>query len=445
MKKAYIHKQFWKYVLPSMFAMLLSGFYAIIDGLFVGNAVGNDALAAINLVWPIQALLNAVAVGVGVGSAVVMSTYLGENKQKEANHAAGLGALLLLVLGITLPLLLMLLEPMLLNFLGAEGVLFTYSHEYIMIVLIGGIFPMLGNGLNPLIRNHGKTITATFLMSLGLITNILLDYLFVFVYGMGLYGAGLATIIAQAIVVMGSILYLWITRKDLFKRINYRIDFSMIKRMLSIGISPFGQTLVPSLVIILTNWQCIRYGGNDAVTIYSVVSYIVSSVQMLLQGIGDGVQPLLSFYYGSKKENELRILYRKSCLLSLTVAIFLCASVAILQTPLTALFGISSGLQEMCGRAVMISAISFPFLGIARLTTAYFYASGKPKSSTFLVYVEPCLLLPLTLFTLSYFFHMDGIWLSYPAAQILLCICSILLKNPEFIKQRTLRTALQKG
>lgn len=89
MKKAYIHKQFWKYVLPSMFAMLLSGFYAIIDGLFVGNAVGNDALAAINLVWPIQALLNAVAVGVGVGSAVVMSTFLGEGKQVEANHAAG--------------------------------------------------------------------------------------------------------------------------------------------------------------------------------------------------------------------------------------------------------------------------------------------------------------------------------------------------------------------
>lgn len=445
MKKAYIHKQFWKYVLPSMFAMLLSGFYAIVDGLFVGNAVGNDALAAINLVWPMQALLNAIAVGIGVGSAVVMSVYLGENKQEKANHAAGLGALLLLIAGIVFPILLMVCEPLLLDFLGAEGTLRTYAHEYIMIVLLGGLFPMLGNGLNPLIRNHGKTITATFLMSIGLITNILLDYLFVFQYGMGLYGAGLATIIAQFFVVIGSICYLWISRRDVFQRCNYRLDAGIIKQTLAIGISPFGQTLVPSIVIILTNWQCIRYGGNDAVTVYSVVSYVVSSVQMLLQGIGDGVQPLLSFYYGSKKQKELQLLYRKSSMLSLAVALFIALFVALYQTRITALFGISEGLLEMCGVAVMISAISFPFLGIARLTTAYFYATGKPKSSSFLVYIEPCFFLPASLLLLSYLFQLDGIWLSYPIAQFLLCLCSLLLKYPEKLKQKTNEVVLQKS
>lgn len=431
MKKAYIHKQFWKYVLPSMFAMLLSGFYAIIDGLFVGNAVGNDALAAINLVWPIQALLNAVAVGVGVGSAVVMSTFLGEGKQVEANHAAGLGALTLLVLGIALPVLLMMSEPVLLDFLGAKGSLRGYCHEYIMIVLLGGLFPMLGNGLNPLIRNHGKTMTATLLMSLGLVTNIALDYAFVFQMGMGLYGAGLATIIAQALVVAGSILYLWMTRKDLFQRRNYRLDAGILKNTLIIGISPFGQTLVPSVVIILTNWKCISYGGNDAVTVYSVVSYIVSSVQMLLQGIGDGVQPLLSFYHGSKKQKELHILYRKSTILSLSVAMLLAIAVILFQTPLTMLFGISEGLRDMCGTAVIISAISFPFLGIARLITAYFYATGKPKHSTFLVYIEPCVLLPGALLILSSLFHLKGIWMSYPVAQFVLCLCALFLKHPK--------------
>lgn len=440
MKKDYIHKQFYKYVIPSMFAMLLSGFYAIVDGLFVGNANGNDALAAINLVWPIQALLNATAVGIGIGGAVLISTFLGENKDDKANHTTGLTLLLLLMAGIILPAIMLLFLPNLLGFLGAEGAIYSNGMEYIRVILIGGLLAVFGNGLNPIIRNYGKTYIATIIMCCGLITNVILDYYLIFVLGWGLHGAAVATITAQGIVAIVSLIFLYLLKKDVAHIMFFRWDFTLVKRIFMIALSPFGQTIVPSIVIILTNWQCIKYGGNDAVTIFSVVSYILASVQMLLQGIGDGVQPLLSFYHGSKKEREVHILYHKSLMLTLLVSGFLCVSVLLLKTPLTALFGIDESIQAACGVAVMITAFAFPLFGITRLTSAFFYAVHKPKCSTFIVYIEPLVILPICLLSLASLLQMEGIWIAYPSAQFVLCAISLWMKRPSFTQIKQLYT-----
>lgn len=436
MRKDYIHKQFWKYVLPSMFTMLLSGFYSIVDGLFVGNAVGNDALAAINLVWPMQAILNASAIGIGIGGAVLISTFKGKNDAKNVLRASGLTVSLLVSIGLLLPITLSIFKTDILAFLGAEGVIFEGGMQYIGIILTGGLLPILGNGLNPIIRNYGKTMIATLLMSCGLISNVVLDYLFVFKFGMGLQGAALATIMAQGAVAVGSLIYLFANNREVFRIHNFLWDASMVKQVIRIGISPFGQTLVPSIVIVLTNWKCIQYGGSDAVTIFSVVSYILASVQLLLQGIGDGVQPLLSFYHGSQKEKEVHILYHKSFLLTLGVSLSLGILVSMLAQPLTMLFGIGEGIQNASSIAVMITALSFPFLGIVRLTSAYFYATAQSKHSTFIVYVEPLIILPVFLFGLSSIFSLNGVWFAYPAAQFVLCGISLLMKRPKKLHQQ---------
>lgn len=430
MKKDYIHKQFWKYVLPSMFAMLLSGFYAIVDGLFVGNAVGNTALAAINVAYPIQVVLNATAIGLGIGGAVLMSDRQGKKDNNGANHAMGSTLVLLLLAGILLPIILLVILPYILQMLGASGALYKEAHSYIIVVLLGGIFPVLGNGLNPLLRNHGKTYLATLIMSSGLVTNIILDYIFVFQKNMGLGGAALATIIAQGVVAILAIGYLWSQHLRNFQLRNFLPTLPLLKSILRIGLSPFGQTMAPSIVIIITNWMCIRYGGNDAVTIYSVVSYVLASAQLLLQGIGDGVQPLLSFYHGANKEHEIHILYKKAFYLTIATALILSLAVYIFQTPLTALFGISDSIFQQSQTAILITCISFPFLGITRLTSAVFYATNKTKNSTFLVYLEPCVLLPICLIALSSIFQLTGIWFAYPVAQIILCSMALIMKSP---------------
>lgn len=296
--------------------------------------------------------------------------------------------------------------------------------------LWGGLLPVLGNGLNPLLRNYGKTFLATAIMSSGLITNIILDYLFVFRFHMGLAGAAWATITAQGVVAVLTLLYMYARELKSYSRKDIVPDVPLVQSIVRIGLSPFGQTMAPSLVIVLTNWMCLRYGGDAAVTIYSVVSYVLCSAQLLLQGIGDGVQPLISFYYGAKKEDKIHILYRKAFFVTIAVSLILCIAVVLFLNPLTALFGISDAIFEGAKTAILITTLSFPFLGITRVTSAIFYATEKTRNSTFLVYMEPCLLLPLSLFALSFLFQLNGIWMAYPAAQLILCGIALFMKNP---------------
>ena len=191
------------------------------------------------------------------------------------------------------------------------------------------------------------------------------------------------------------------------------------------------RTNISCVVIIITNWIALKYGGNDAVTIYSIVTYVLASAQLLLQGIGDGVQPLFSFYFGAKKEAEIHYLYHKSFFLSIVCSLLLCVSVFLFVKPLAYLFGIDAGLYEECRMALLITALAFPAIGITRLTSAIFYATQKSYNSSFLVYIEPCVILPFFLITFSSLFGVTGIWAAYPIAQFTISSIALILKSPN--------------
>ncbi len=438
MDKKFNNRQFWKYVLPSMFTMLLSGFYAIIDGLFVGNAVGDTALAAINIAYPIQVILNATAIGVGIGGAVILTTALGQNQKERADHALGSTFCLLLVLGAILSISLYTFAPALLKILGASGAVYTAAYEYIFVILIGGLLPVLGNGLNPLLRNRGKTLQATISMSSGLVTNIILDYVLVFRWNMGLHGAALATIIAQGVVACMSLILLWIGPMRHLEISHFIPSREIMIKIVRIGISPFGQTLVPCIITILTNWFCIQYGGDGALTIFSVVCYVLASAQLLLQGIGDGIQPLLSYHYGRDDQETIHYFYQKAFWMALATSLFLTVLTSVFSESLAQLFGVSHALMEGTKMALLLTSLSYPCIAIVRLTSAVFYATGKSKNSTILIYLEPCVLYPLCLVFFSSLFELTGIWVAYPAAQVILCVCSLVLQSPNIVVASTL-------
>ena len=423
-----LKKDLIKYIIPSMLAMMLSGFYSIIDGLFIGNFTGNDALGAINMVWPLQCILSSMAIGLGIGSAVLMSMYNGEGREKEADNVWGMGVLMLVSIGIIVPIIMLSFLSPLLDFLGADGHLNALCRQYIVIILSGGIFISLSNGLNPLIRNRGNTIGATAIMSSGLVTNIVLDYFLVYKYPMGLFGAGLATMIAQAVVACLSVIYLFKSNRHLFSKSNFVLRKSEVKKICKIGISPFGQNLVPSLTILFTNWKCIQYGGNAAVNIFSVVIYILTAIQLLLQGIGDGVQPLFSFYYGAKKEKELHWIYRHAFALSIIVSVTSTFLTVRFAGVLSDTFGVVPEIRDMCITAITIVAFSYTTLGISRLTCSFFYATGKSLVSTILVYIEPCLLLPVLLSIMGALKGINGVWMTSPLVQFVLCMAALTMK-----------------
>lgn len=439
--KKRINRQFMHYVIPSMIAMLFSGFYSIVDGLFVGNSIGNVGLAAINLVYPIQVVLNATATGVGIGGSVLVSIYRGEGKERDMEHSAMQTIILLLIFGAILPVFFLGTKGIILNFLGAEGAIYKGADDYITTILIGGMLPVLGNGLNPIVRNQGKPIVATQNMVAGLVTNIVLDYVFIYKMNLGMFGAALATITAQGVVATMNVIYVVKLNHKNFKLDYILPNIAKIKRIMKIAISPFGQTIVPSIIIILTNWKCIEYGGDGAVAIYSVISYVLACAQLLIQGIGDGVQPLFSYYFGANKERELHYVYNKAFFLCSIFSVFLMVMTMVFSVQLAKYFNISPELMNETALALKTTAFAYAFFGITRVTSAYFYATNHTKFSNLLIYIEPIVIAPAMLWIFTELFGLSGVWMAYPAIQVILSSISLVLKSPNMEHKKELKVA----
>ena len=439
--KKRINRQFMHYVIPSMIAMLFSGFYSIVDGLFVGNSIGNVGLAAINLVYPIQVVLNATATGVGIGGSVLVSIYRGEGKERDMEHSAMQTIILLLIFGAILPVFFLGTKGIILNFLGAEGAIYKGADDYITTILIGGMLPVLGNGLNPIVRNQGKPIIATQNMVAGLVTNIVLDYVFIYKMNLGMFGAALATITAQGVVATMNVIYVIKLNHKNFKLDYILPNIAKIKKIMKIAISPFGQTIVPSIIIILTNWKCIEYGGDGAVAIYSVISYVLACAQLLIQGIGDGVQPLFSYYFGANKERELHYVYNKAFFLCSVFSAFLMVMTMVFSVQLAKYFNISPELMNETALALKTTAFAYAFFGVTRVTSAYFYATNHTKFSNLLIYIEPIVIAPAMLWIFTELFGLSGVWMAYPAIQVILSSISLVLKSPNMEHKKELKVA----
>lgn len=420
-------KQFWKYVLPSMLTMLLGGFYGIVDGFFIGNAVGDDGLAAINLAWPLTALILATGTGLGVGGSVLMSIRNGEGRTQAANQAKGGALLLLAIVSVVFTLLFSLSAAQIMRFFGAEGHVLKLCVDYIQIIVYGTALQIFGVGLTPILRNTGRTVQAMVMMISGFATNIVLDWLFIMVFEWQLGGAALATIIGQGVVAVFSLIIL-VTDKQLRPtKADFKADKKTLGSIVRIGLSPFGSSLAPSVVIMFCNWQCIRYGGNPAVAAYSVLSYLSYSANSLMAGVGQGIQPIISYANGAKAFPTLLNVRRKALkvILALSVLLFLAAIPA--QTLIAQLFGLSNTASLIFARSLWIASFAFPFMGIVKLGSEFFCAINKTRYSTILIYGDPLLLSPLFLMSLPLIFHLDGVWLAMPFAQGLIACMALLM------------------
>lgn len=412
-------KTFLKFVLPSMLAFAFSGVYAIVDGFFVGRNIGDAGLAAINIAYPITALIQAVGTGIGMGGAIYFSINKGRQDEKRASGYAGNTMVYLLFACILLTIFLACVHYPALELFGAEGEILTLANEYIRVIIVGTTFQLLSTGLVPLLRNHGKAIFAMGCMVAGFVTNIVLDYLFIAVLPFGMAGAAWATIIGQAVTMVPCLLVLF-SKKYRLPREAFKPQFGILKEIISTGISPFGLTLSPNIVLLIMNKTAMLYGGTLVVASYAVISYVSCVVQLLLQGVGDGSQPLLSRYIGEKNVKSAGTVCKMAYILAAVVAL-LCGGVMIaLRYVIPPFFGASPQVTEAAAEALPVFAAGFLFIAFLRVTTSYFYASGKNRFAYILVYGEPALLFLLLTFVFPRFWGLTGVWISVPVTQMLL-------------------------
>lgn len=435
----HIRKKFFRFVIPSMLAFALSGVYAIADGFFVGNALGDDALAAVNIAFPLTAFLQAVGTGVGMGGAIEYAINAGNQNEIRGRQYMGMAVLLLGGFSILFTALFLLAGPQVLGLFGASGDILGYSSEYLRFVSYGAVFQIAGTGLVPFIRNIGGAVTAMAAMVTGFITNIVLDYLFVWVLPWGVVGAAVATAIGQAMTFLVCLVF-FILKKH---APAFQFDGDggyLMSRILGVGLSPFGLTYSPNITLILLNKSAVIFGGNIAVTCYAPISYISAVVMLLMQGVSDGSQPLLSLSYGEGRHDTTKAVRNLAYRFAFGVAVACSAVLFLLRGKAANLFGASEQVAALVAQILPIFIVGFLFVSVSRVTTAYFYATGKDLWAYILIYGEPLALCVLLLILPNVMGSVNGAWISVPLSQIIAMLLSLCLirKNRALEHQRFL-------
>ncbi len=400
-----------KYIIPSVISMVLVGTYTNIDGFFIGNVTGDDGLAAINIVWPIVALITAIGVGIGIGGSVMMSNMRGKEDERGAERIKNTTLFLLLTVGLLTGLVFKLASPTLLTWMGAEGRIYDYAVAYADIICIGAVFQILGAGLAAILRNEQKTYFSMICCITGLLVHLLLDMLLVETYTLA--GVAFSTVVSQAVIMVMCMFVLRVKREA-------GIAWREIPGVLKASTSPLGINFVPSVVLLFTNYFALEAGGTAAVSAYAVMSYAVYTFDYIFQGVCDGVQPIISYCYGAgDKQGENRAL-RVSAYIQIAFSLVFIALTPALIALMPVVFNTSGVAADMMKSGFIIYAFSYPFKAAVKYICSYYYACGETLTSNILIYLDPLVLTPLFLILLPMAFGTDGIWLAMTLAQLLL-------------------------
>ncbi|WP_313133833.1 MATE family efflux transporter [Anaerocolumna sp.] len=439
--------------IPSMIAQLVNVLYSIIDRMYIGNIpeIGDVALAGAGVCGPIVTLLSSFGTLVGLGGSILMAMRLGEKKKKEAEQILSNSFLLLVLFSLALTVFFLLIKDYLLIKFGASEVTFTYANTYMTIYTLGTFFALLSIGLNYFITCQGFSLISMSTVLIGAVTNIILDFVFIFIFHTGIAGAAWATVIAQMLSCAFAVSFLF------GKRVPIRITFgnysiSVMKKILFIGLCPFIILSTDSLIIIILNAVLQKYGGPSQGDLLISCATIVQSYMMLITGpligITGGTQTIISYNYGAANSARVKQAERLILLLSLVFT-----SCMFLVSRIFPLYFVKIFTRGQAHINLSIWGIKTFTLGIIPLSLQYVFvdgltALGRTKTALALSifrkssYVAFTVLLP-TLFTAKHAFYaepLSDIICACITSTVFLLVFSKHLKAREISARETVKT-----
>lgn len=430
-----IGKLLLKYSIPAIIGMLVNALYNIVDRMFIGRIpeVGSLALTGVGITMPIMSILLAFGMLIGIGSTANISLNLGRGKRDVAEKLIGNSVTLSLIVGIAITAIgLIFLNPIL-NIFGASANTLFYAKVYITVILIGSTFNILSFALSSTVRADGNPQMASFTMIVGCITNVILDYVFVFVFNMGIKGAALATVISQALTFFIILFYYTKGKSNLkLKTQNLKLEKSLIMMTFAIGIAPFATQIANSLVQVVANNALKTYGNDLAIGAMTIISSLNMVFMMPIFGINQGCQPIIGFNYGARKFERAK----KTFIYATIAATVICTigGILIQLFPQVAIsiFNNEAELTELAVKGLRIYLLMMPIVGINIVATSYYQSVGKAKMSMFVSLLrQVILLIPFTLI-LPTFMGLDGVWAAGACADLLSVVITIILIAKEF-------------
>ena len=430
-----------KYALPGIIAMTATSLYNMVDSIFIGHGVGAMALSGLTVAKPFMDICAAFGSLVGVGASSLVAIKLGEKDYRSANDVLANVILLNVLLGALVMVVgLYWLDPILYAF-GASDVTISYARDYMEIILWANILTHIYYGLNSMLRSIGHPKVAMFSTIVAVAANIILDPIFIFALDMGVRGAALATVLSQAIAVVGQMV-VFLNPKEViyFHRGIWRLKRDITMRALGIGTAPFLMHLAACFVVIVLNNQLKRYGGDMAIATFGITNRFMFFFSMIVMGLNQGMQPIVGYNYGAKLYDRMIRALKLTAMCATCVMGMLWLFGLIWPEGFIRLFTHDEVLVAQSIAPARVMLCTMVMVGFPMVVGNFYTSIGMSGKAIFLsltrqvlLLIPSILLLPL-LFQIVEISPIWGVWWSLPICDALAAIIAAIVLNRDMRK-----------
>ncbi len=416
-----IRKLFFYYFIPLAFSMISLSTYSMIDGMFVGKKLGKEAIAAVNIAWPIFPALVAYELLFGFGAASIVGYFLGQNKTHRARLVFSSVFYFVAISVFILSMALLPFSETIARLFGSNDALLGMSKRYIEIILMGAVFMVLHPLADVFVVNDKRPILAMVAMLIGSLANIFFNYLFIFVLEVGVQGSAIATVIGHAIGVLVLMQHFWFKKGQLY--FIKRFSLSSVISSAKSGVPQSTAEFSASVMILLFNTAIMHTAGERFVSVYGIVMYNAIIFFTTLFAISQGIQPIASFSYGARNLERVKEVFVFGLKVAFCIGIVFYGAYYFLDEFLIKLYLQPSEqdplFMQETKRAMNIYYVGYVFLGMTLLCTVFFQSIQRTKSSFIITISHTLGFMVILLPILSHFYGINGVWVTYPIAQFL--------------------------
>lgn len=415
-------KEFTRYAVPSVIGMMVSALYIVVDGIFVGRGVGARALAAINVAVPFTTLMIAITMMITMGGAAIMSIKYGENKHEEGNNIFLQSLFLIVTITAVLSIISVLFPQQIARMLGASDELAKGTAEYICYYLLFGLGFSGSLALSVFVRNDGNPNLAMIALIVGAITNVALDYTFIFILNLGIAGAAVASGLGQL-----SSVFLLLThfarKKGKLKLYMPKLKKHELIRIVKAGTPEFVNQIAPAVSIFAFNQVIIRRIGEIGIAGFSIISYIAVVLIALFIGISQGIQPLLSYNFGREDYKKVNKVFKMGVKTNLTASLIIYGILLVFGEKIVSIFNSDRTLIKLTYDAMIIYTFSFVIASINIVNVTYYQSIENPRIANIISTSRGMVFPIIFLIILPLIIGDIGIWISIIIGEI----CTLLL------------------
>ena len=423
-----IGKLLVQYAFPAIIAMIAVSLYNIVDRIFIGQIVGPMAISGLAITFPFINLGAAFGAAVGIGASTTISVKLGQRDYETAKNILGNTVTLNLIIGSSFGIICLIFLDPILRFFGASDATIPYARSFMEVILAGNVISHMYFGMNAVLRAASKPRHAMMATIFTVLMNIILDFIFIRLWGWGIRGAAFATVLSQALALCWQMKQFTNKNEILhLKRGIYRLKKHLVENIISIGISPFLMNVCACIVVIFMNNQLVKYGGDMAVGAFGIAYSVAMIFVMFIIGLDQGMQPIAGYNYGSQQTDRLMRVLKLTIFAAIGIMVVGWLIAHLAPYFCARMFTKDPELIRQAIKAIQINMMMYPIVGFQMVVTNFFQCIGKVKISIFLSLSRQLLFLIPFLIILPQFFKLDGVWASLPSSDFLASLVAAII------------------